>query len=180
MGKLTTEYSHLKSATDMCDTLLNKHQFGLDGIATILSIAGKYGHPANVLKALDVYGNLKLMTNNLEEMQGKVEEKEKLLHQLEGKHQVALKHVDSLCAKALKVGAEVSKVENKLEEYTGVNKLMFFVKSPTMAAYAEYGQVAVLFAQALLNWSSVNEQKLKYPLVIEEGLKALIAQLGGD
>jgi len=179
-GKINVKYDHLKSAVTMCDSLLYTHNFGLDAIVSILAAAKKYGQPLNVLKALDTYGSLKLMLENLEESRGKVHETEKLLHQLEGQYQAALEHVDSLSAQALKVGAEITNVEKKLANSKAVDKLMVFVNSPSGASYVEYGAVAVLFSQALLTWVIANESKFKYPQSIKDGLKALVSELGGD
>jgi len=179
-GKINAKYDHLKSAVTMCDSLLYTHKFGLDAIVSILAAAQKYGQPLNVLKALDTYGSLQLMLENLEESQGKVSETKKLLHQLEGQYQAALEHLDSLSAQALKMGTEITNVENKLANSKAVDKLMVFVNSPSGASYAEYGSVAVLFSRALLTWFIVNESKFKYPQNIKDGLKTLVSELGGD
>jgi len=42
-AQLEMSRSHLKTAIDMCDTLVRQYKFGLDAIATIFSIAKKYG-----------------------------------------------------------------------------------------------------------------------------------------
>lgn len=179
-GKINVKYDHLKSAVAMCDSLLHKHKFGLDAIVSILSAAKKHGQPLNVLKALDAYGTLKLLVENLEETRGKVGETEKLLRQLEGQYQAALEHVDSLSARALKVGAEITSVENKLTNSKAVDKIMVFVNSPNGASYTEHGPVAVLFSRALLSWVIANEPKFKYPISIKDGLKTLVSELGGE
>ena len=179
-GKINVKYDHLKSAVTMCDNLLYTHKFGLDAIVSILAVAKKYGQPLNVLKALDTYGSLQLMLENLEESQGKVYETEKLLHQLKGQYQAALEHVDSLSAQALKVGAEITNVEKKLANSKAVDKMMVFVNSPSGASYAEYGSAAVLFSRALLTWFIANESKFKYQHTIKDGLKTLVSELGGD
>lgn len=179
-GKINVKYDHLKSAVTMCDSLLYTHKFGLDAIVSILAVAKKYGQPFNVLKALETYGSLQLMLENLEESQGKVHETEKLLHQLEGQYQAALEHLDSLSARALKVGTEITNVEKKLANSKAVDKLMVFVNSPSGASYVEYGSVAILFSQALLSWFIANESKFKYPQSIKDGLKTLVSELGGD
>ena len=179
-GKINVKYDHLKSAVTMCDSLLYTHKFGLDAIVSILAVAKKYGQPLNVLKALDTYGSLQLLLENLEESQGKVYETDKLLRQLEGQYQTALEHVDSLSAQALKVGGEIANVEKKLANSKAVDKMMVFVNSPSVASYVEYGSVAVVFSRALLSWFIANESKFKYPHTIKDGLKALVSELGGD
>ena len=88
--------------------------------------------------------------------------------------------MDSLSAQALKMGAKITNVENKLANSKAVDKLMVFVNSPSGASYAEYGAVAALFSRALLSWFTANESKFKYPQTIKDGLKALVSELGGD
>ena len=43
IGQLEISYSHLKTATSMCDALIHQYKFGLDAISTIYSMAKKYG-----------------------------------------------------------------------------------------------------------------------------------------
>lgn len=179
-GKLTTKYNHLKSSTDMCDSLLRKHKFSIDAIVTILSTAEKYGQPINVIKALDTYGSINLMLNKQYEAEGRVQETEKLLHQLEGQYQAALEQIESLNAITLKVGVEVNKLENKLASSKLAAKMISFVNSPSSASYVDYGHIVVVFADAILLWVRSNNHNFKSAFSIDTGLKSLITELGGD
>lgn len=179
-GKINVKYDHLKSAVAMCDSLLNVHQFGIDAIVTILSTAEKYGQPMNVLKALDKYGSLKLLSDKNNEAEGQVQEKEKLLHQLEGQYQAVLEQIESLNAITLKVGVEVNKLENKLASSKLAAKMISFVNSPSSASYVDYGHIVVVFADAILLWVRSNNHIFKSAFSIDAGLKSLITELGGD
>ncbi len=164
----------------MCDSLLNVHKFGIDAIAAILSTAEKYGQPINVIKSLDTYGSIKLMLNKQYEAEGKVQETDKLLHQLEGQSQTALKHFESLSAIAMKTGAEVSKVESQLEKSKYLHKVIFLINNPASASYQEYGQLLVVVVKAILEWVDNHEKHFRYPNNMKSALQDLITELGGD
>jgi len=179
-GKINVKYDHLKSAVTMCDSLLYTHKFGLDAIVSILSVAKKYGQPLNVLKALDKYGSLKLLSDKNYEAEGQVQEKEKLLHLLEGQYQAALNQIESLSTVMLKVGVEVTELKSKLASSKLTAKMIGFVNNPSSASYIDYGHVVVVFAVALLVWARENQHNFKSAFSIETGLKSLISELGGD
>lgn len=113
-NKVSVKHSHLTTAISMCQTLMSEYKFGLDAIATILSIAKKYGNPIDLLKAIETYGKLEAVQQELAQLKGKIAERKELLAQLEGKYQEMLEKVESLNAAALKIGAAVGKVENQL------------------------------------------------------------------
>jgi predicted nucleic acid-binding Zn-ribbon protein len=114
INKLSVRHSHLTTAVSMCGTLITKYKFGLDAIATIFSIAGKYGEPLVVLKGVEAYGKLESIQHALTGLEGKIAERRKLLAELEGKREEALEHLESLNEMALKVGAAVAEVEAQL------------------------------------------------------------------
>lgn len=180
INKLDAKYSHLKSAIAMCDSLIHEHNLGLDAVATTLSIAKKYGEPINVLRTLDTYGSLKMMTEELGEVEGQVQEREKLLHQLEGQYQSALKQLESLNAIAMKAGAEVSKVESRLDESKHLQKVMALINDPASAGYSEYGPLVVAVVEAVLKWVSTHEKHFLYPHSMKSTLQSLLKELGGD
>jgi hypothetical protein len=179
ISKLETQYAHLKSATAMCDSLIRQYNFGLDAITTVFSVATKYGEPICVLKAAEVYGELQALEAELAKLEGKVAQRKTLLGQLEGEYCELLSQLESLYAVALKVGAEVGKVESKLADSKGVQKLVNLVSDPASAGYNEYGPLVLTTATALRKWLITNEQRFKFPHNIKKGLEDLIAELGG-
>ena len=120
------------------------------------------------------------MLNKQYEAEGRVQETEKLLHQLEGQYQAALEQIESLNAITLKVGVEVNKLESKLAGSKLTAKMIGFVNNPSSAGYVDYGHVVVVFAVAILAWARENQHNFKSAFSIETGLKNLITELGGD
>jgi len=175
-----TQYGHLKTAITICETLQNKHGLGLDAISTILSIAEKYGKINNVLKGVDSYGNLQELQEEVDRLGGVVVEFQSLLAKLEGKNNKALEQLESLNAIAMKTGAEVAKMENRLGESKALHNIVSLISDPTSASYQEYGQLAVTILKSILKWVTSNENHFLYPNRIKSALQDLITELGGD
>ncbi len=70
LEKLQADNAHLKTAVTMCRTLIDKYAFGLDAVATLFSMAEKYGAPLDVLKAVEAYGKLKLLNQEVIQKKG--------------------------------------------------------------------------------------------------------------
>ena len=112
-------------------------------------------------------------------MEGKIAERQELLAQLEGKHQEALEHLESLNTTALKVGATVSKVENQLENSKDIQKLINLINNPASVDYDGYGPLVLVVAASLRKWVVNYEHKFKLAYNIKNGLESLISELGG-
>ncbi len=179
IGQLETSYSHLKTATNMCDALIHEHKFGLDAITTIFATAKKYGDPLELLKAIETYGKLQALQQEVIKLQSKLTEIKTILVQSEGKYQEMLEKIESLNATALEVGVEVGKVEGELSASRQWRTLMNLVQDPASADYATYGSTALVLTVALLKWVSSNEGYFKPTYDIKPGLQSLIKQLGG-
>ncbi len=175
-----TQYGHLKMAITICETLYNKHGLGLDAISTILSIVEKYGKFNDVLKGVDSYGNLQELQKEVDKLEGAVAELQSLLAQLEGKNNKALEQLESLNAIAMKTGAEVTKVENRLEESKALHKIVYLISDPASASYQEYGQLVVTILKSILKWVTRNDNHFLYPNKMKSALQDLITELGGD
>jgi len=180
VNKLNAEYCHLETAIEMCQTLISDHKFGLDVISTTLSLAGKYGEPLIVLKSVEAYGKLELMQEELTRLESEITKRKELLAQLEGKNNEALRQFEVLNATAMKTGAEVTKVENKLQENKALHKIISFINDPALANYQEYGQLAVAILKSILKWVTNNENHFLYPNRMKSALQDLITELGGD
>jgi len=180
VNKLNTEYGHMAAAVNMCRTLISDYEFGLDAISTILSLAEKYGEPVNVLKSVEAFAKLKIMQEELARLKGEVAKRKELLAELEGKNQEALKQLESLSAIAMKTGAAVSEVQNRLDKSKHLHKVMFLINDPGSASYQEYGPLLVAVVKAILEWISIHEKHFRYPHNIKSTLQDLITELGGD
>ena len=177
--KLNTKHSHLATAIDMCQTLITQYKFGLDALATILSLAEKYGDTLTVLKTIEAYGKLQAIQHLLATLEGKITERQEVLAQLEGKHKEAMEHLKSLNEIALKVGAAVAEVEAQLSNSKDVQKLLNLVNNPASASYKEYGPLVLTIATSLRKWVVNNEHKFKSVYNIKNAFDILIAELGG-
>jgi DNA repair exonuclease SbcCD ATPase subunit len=180
VNKLNAEYCHLETAIEMCQTLISDHKFGLDVISTTLSLAGKYGEPLIVLKSVEAYGKLEVMQEELTKLESEITKRKELLAQLEGKNNEALKQFESLNAIAMKTGAEVSKVESRLEESKHLHRVIVLINDPASSSYQEYGQLAVTILKSILKWVTSNENHFLYPNRMKSALQDLITELGGD
>jgi predicted nuclease with TOPRIM domain len=180
ISKLNTNYGHLTTAVNMCQTLISKYKFGLDAIATIFSVASKYGEPLAVLKSVEAQGKLELIQQELNGLEGKVAERKKLLVELEGKHEEALEHLESLNQMALKVGAAVAGVKSQVSNSQDVKKLLNFITNPASASYKEHGPIVLTVATCLRKWVASNEQNFESAYNIKKAFDNLITELGGS
>jgi len=179
IGKLEIQYAHLKTAISMCQTLMQEHKLGLDAIFTILSVAKKYGEPISVLKAVEAFGNLQAINNELAKQKGKVVGLREQIALLEGKYEEMLHNIDALQAVSLKVGAGVGKVQRQLENDRVLEKVITLINTPASANYHDHGSLVVAIAKSLDTWVTSNEKKFNSPYSIRSGLQALVKELGG-
>jgi len=179
IGKLESEWGHLKTAITMCDTLIHHYKFGLDAIATIFSVAKKYGEPVDVLKGVELYGKLGVLQEELGKMEGKIAERKAHIAKLQGEYSEALSQLESLTARALKIGAEVGKVEAQLAGRKNIERLMNLINEPALVSYSEYGPLVVAVSASIRKFVIAHEQKFKFPSIIKTGFDALLKELGG-
>lgn len=182
INKVSAKYAHLTTAIAMCQSLMNKYNLGLDAIATIHSLAKKHGEPMNVLKAIEAYGSLQSMQQEMAILAGQISESNNSLAQLEGKNKAALDQFESLNATALKVGAEVSNVENQLAASKVYQKLLTLMNKPESVDYKEYGPLVASIAVSIRKFVANNENKFAPFTVynIKPDLDRLISELGGS
>jgi len=175
--KTEAEYSHLRSAITMCQELMQQHKFGLDAITTIFSLAQKFGDPLTVLKAVEAYGKLQVLLQELSKAEGRLAERKQFVAQWEGRYREVMDQFELVNARALKVGKEVGKVQMAVEQNKWVSKIMALVTNPTMAPYDEFAPVAAPVALALQKWTSTHSNRIQNSYSVTSGLDALIRNL---
>jgi len=180
IDKLEAEHAHLKTAITMCQTLLQQYKFGLDAIATILSVAKQFGGAVDVLKGLEAYGKLEALQQELGNLEGGVAGRRKLLAELEGKYHEELEGMEALHATVLKVGAEVGRLESRTEDNKELHKILDLITNPTSADYNEHWRLVCAIAGSLRKWVLSNEHKFRSTYSIKDGLGRLVSELGGD
>jgi len=174
------QHGHLKTAVSMCQTLIEQHQFGVDAISTVFSIAQKFGEPLSVLKSVEAYGGLQDLQKALTQLQGKVAESEELLAQLNGKYEQELDHLESLSAATLEVGEKLGKLEERFVSSRYTAQYMDLINRPASADYGTYGPIVFTITASVLRWVEAHEQKFTLSYSIKEGLGNLAKALGGN
>jgi len=181
ISRKNAEWDYLKSSIQMCNTLMRDYQFGLDAIGTILNVAGKYGKPVSVLKAIESFGQIGALAKDYKALEGAVEERQKLLDQLEGQFNEAQEALDRLQAQALRTGQEIGEMmADYLAQQRFIKKILDFANEPEKVTFAEHGQAILLAASSLRQWVEANEARFQAASVIKIGLETLTYDLGGQ
>jgi chromosome segregation ATPase len=179
IAKMEEQHAHLKTAVEMCDDLIRTYKFGLDAITTIFSIAQKFGEPINVLKAVEEYGEVLTMQQQLEELEARVTELRRLVAELEARYQEMLDQLESLNARALNIGQDIGRLQSEIKQSKGLERILNLINDPESANYEEYGPLVLATAVSLRKFVLVHEQRFKFPSSIRSGLDGLIKDLGG-
>lgn len=179
IDKLEGEYAHLKTATVMCDSLIRQYKFGLDAVSTIFSAAKKYGEPLDALKAIEAFGKLQDIKQELTKLEAKVLQCRERLAELEGRYDQQMGQLEELNAMSLKVGEGVGRIQADLARSKGVEKILSLINDPASAGYSEYGPLVLAVAASIRKWVITNEDKLKSTYNMKSGLDSLIKELGG-
>ncbi|MFC2004823.1 hypothetical protein ACFLUY_01220 [Chloroflexota bacterium] len=132
-----------------------------------------------MLKAVEAYSKLEDILQKINKQQGIMSANKKEIDQLDGRHEVALKKLESLNDLALKVGSEVGKVQGEMSANEFLKKLVTLINEPYSAEYGDYINIAILVALSLRHWVIKNGTKLQYCDSIKSGLTHLIEELGG-
>lgn len=180
VAKSEAKYSHLNAATTMCLTLIRDYKFGLDAVATIYSLAQKYGKPLEVLKAIEGYGQIQAINQELAELGGRVDEKRKLLAGLAGQYCEILNQIDPLVARALSAGAEIAKLEAEIAKSKNLTIFLDFCNNPDTAGFEESSPLVLSIAISLRKYLKKHEDRIKSTYHLLSHLDTLISELGGN
>ena len=163
----------------MCETLINQYKFGLDAVATVLSVAERYGSALEVLKAVEAYGKLEALNQETAKRGGEASQLTKEIAQLEGQRKQTQESLASLSALAVEVGNQVGKVEGQAAGNNELGKLLELVRNPYGADYEKYIPTTLVLVLALKKWVSKNETKFQNYYSTKSGLESLFKELGG-
>ena len=179
IATLEEQHAHLRTAIAMCDGLIRTYKFGPDAIATIFSLAQKFGEPINVLKAIEAYGRLLSIQQEQIKSEAIVADLRKLITELEARYQDTLNLLESLNGRALRVGQDIGRLGRELSDSKALETILRLINNPTSASYEEHGQLVLAIAASLRKWALAYEQKFKSIGNIKLGLDSLIKDLGG-
>ncbi len=177
--KLTTAHSHLATAINICVKLVNEHNFGIDAIDMLFSVAQKYGGPLEVLKAIEIYGKIESMQERVERLEGNIAGLKQKIDHSEGEYQDTLNKLQSLNALALEVGGSLGKVYCQATDNLYINRLIKLINDPFGADYGNHINVAMVMGISLKNFVTKHEANFKHRNHIKDGLAYLIVDLGG-
>jgi len=187
LENLRAKHSHLKSAIDMCQKLLDEHKFGLDVISTILSTAGRYGEPIEVLRAVEAYGKVVALNEKIEQLklevvkiEGKIEQLKKTQSQYGSRNKTILDQFEALNAKAIEVGRTVGAVEQQLKKDTMARDILNLLQNPVSAGYEDYLSLVLVLLNSIRLWTDTNKNQFAYFALLERNLKDAMGHIGGS
>jgi len=179
ISQLRAEHAGLRTAIDMCERLIREQKSGLDAVMTVFSLAQKFGEPTAVLKGVEVYGSLQSLAHTEQQTQGRIQEKQQLLAQLEGRWKEAMDMLDAFNGKCVAVGTEVARIEAKLAGSAGVREAIDFLWNSAAVGFEEGGRTALAIAVAYRGWVNRHQQRFAHGCSIKSGLDFLVGDLGG-
>lgn len=184
---LEEKHPHLKLAIQMCQKLLQDHQFGLDTITSILATAKMYGEPIRVLKAVEAYDALKEIKketdqakNHLAEIKGEIEVLKETYAEQNARNMAILDQFKVLNAKTIEVGTTVGSVQEQLKGDTLARDLLILLHNPSSASYEGYAPLVLVLLKGITVWAIMNRSKFNYPSLIDKNLQEVIGYLGGS
>jgi len=180
INNATTKHGYLISAINMCLALIQDYKFGLDAIASIYSLAQKYGEPLQVLKAIEGYAKIQALQEELVKLEGRVSEEKTMLGTLEGQHQQILGGIEDLVARSHSASQRVFEVEAEFVKSKNFKKLLDLLDNPGMAGFEEEGPLALVIAFSLRDFVKKHGNRFGPQLFILPGLERLIKELGGQ
>ena len=87
--------------------------------------------------------------------------------------------LDALGEKAIEVGHAVGIVEEQLRRDSKVRDILNLLQNPMAAAYEDYVSLVLILAMSMRIWVNKNKDRFTLPYRIDEGLEALVKNLGG-
>jgi chromosome segregation ATPase len=88
--------------------------------------------------------------------------------------------LDALGEKAIGVGRAVGTIEEQLRRNGKARDVLNLLENPMAAAYEDYTPLVLLLAMSMRIWVSNNKDKFTLSYRVDEGLEALVKNLGGS
>ena len=183
---LEEKHSHLKSAIEMCQKLMQDHKFGLDTITSLLAMAKMYGEPIRVLKAIEVYGALKEIKKEkveaetaLAEIKGKVEAEKETFAKYRARNKALLDLLEALTAKAIEVGQQVGATQEQTKKDSLSRDILTLLQNPSSASYEEYCPLVLVALNSINLWATMNKGRFTYFSLLDRNLKEAMGNIGG-
>ena len=185
LESLEGKYSHLRSAIEMCERLMDDYGLGLEDISTILSAAERHGDPIEVLKATEAYGKLEALEEKVRRREleaPKAEARIKALEKAEGevkaKIDAALDLLEALNSKALEVGRVIGADEERMRRGRRFARILGLLEDPTKASYEESAPHVLALANVIHAFVRLHKDKFTRHFTISQALEELMEDLG--
>jgi len=178
---LMQKQSHLKAATEMCRALLFEHEFSLDLITAILTLAKVYGDPIKVLEAVESYGKRQALDEKARQLEGRIGQLKKTESEYKARIAALLDQFEQVNVKAIEVGRTLGGVEERLKQDSRARDILNLLQNPMAATYEQHAPLVLALASPIRVW--VNQNKSKFALaytIIDRGLEDLAKNLGGS
>ena len=88
--------------------------------------------------------------------------------------------LDALGEKAIGVGRAVGIVEEQLRRDGKARDILNLLQNPMAATYEDYAPLVLLLVRSIQIWVNENKDKFTQPYRVDEGLEALVKNLGGS
>ncbi|MBA7550553.1 hypothetical protein ES705_43071 [subsurface metagenome] len=88
--------------------------------------------------------------------------------------------LDALGEKAIGVGRAVGIVEEQLRRDGKARDVLNLLQNPMAATYEDYAPLVLLLVRSIQIWVSNNKDKFTLSYRVDEGLEALVKNLGGS
>jgi len=88
--------------------------------------------------------------------------------------------LDALGEKAIEVGRAVGTIEEQLRRTSKARDILNLLENPMAATYEDYAALVLLLAKSIRIWVNENKVKFTQPYRVDEGLEALVKNLGGS
>jgi hypothetical protein len=204
LKSLEDNYSHLRSAIELCKKLMDDYGLNMDGISTILSTAEKYGDAVEVLKAIEACGRLMAIEEEVRrqklkvaetqakiktlqkaeaEAKAKIEAKIETLQKAEAeakaKIEAAFDLIEALNSKALEVGKVIGADEERMRRSRRFSKILSLLEEPTKAGYEESVPHVLALTNVIYTFVCAHSGKFIKHFTITQALEYLMEDLGG-
>lgn len=186
LESLEGNYSHLRSAIELCKKLMDEYGLGLEGMSTMLSAAEKYGDPIEIMKAIEAYGKLqaiegKIKRQNLEV--ARTEAKVKTLQmdeaEVKAKIEAALDLLEALNSKALEVGRVIGVDEERMRRGRRFSRILGLLEDPTKVDYEDSAPHVLALTNVIHTFVCMHSNKFTRHFSITQALEYLMEDLGG-
>ena len=179
LAEMEAQESSLKSAIEMCHTLLFEYKTGPGAINAILDMAKIYGEPIEVLKAIEAYGSIQALVGEGRRLKAAIEQLKEVENEYASRVTILLEQIEKVNTKALELGRATGVIEQQLKQESKSRDILNLLQNPMAASFDQHAPLALAITQSLRTWVNQNKDKFRMFYDIDRGLENLSKNLGG-